>query len=261
MHAAGTLLGRSGTFAVALAGPRRQVLAWAGLWAGVVLVTGCPDQPEVVVAPPVSQRPTVAAGSMVPAAIHEVKLPAAHLTTPDPTPDPALDPSPKPTPDPGLDPSPKVADRPPVATDPRAVPPGTPNAIAKVFQRLPVAIHDGPPLGGIGATGIHVDKIWLGTSYEKDGCASETGRFSLARDSQVNVCFRVVHSRQEEAVEVEWIKDGAAFRRRAVNIPDIHAYRSRAYLVLRREYIGAWQARVLSADAVVLASVDFTVTE
>jgi len=249
MHAAGTLLGRSGTFAAALAGPRRQVLAWAGLWVGVVLVTGCPDQPEVVVAPPSSQRPAAAAGSMVPAATHETKLPAAHLATPEPTPDPALDPSPK------------VADMPPVATDPRAVPPGTPTAIAKVFQRLPVAIHDGPPLGGIGATGIHVDKIWLGTSYEKDGCASETGRFSLARDSQVNVCFRVVHSRQEEAVEVEWVKDGAAFRRRAVNIPDIHAYRSRAYLVLRREYIGAWQARVLSADAVVLASVDFTVTE
>ena len=141
------------------------------------------------------------------------------------------------------------------------MPPGTPPAIARVFQRLPVAIHDGPPLGGIGATGIHVDKIWLGTSYEKDGCASETERFSLSRDSQVNVCFRAVHSREEESVEVEWVKDGAVFRRRAVNIPDIHAYRSRAYLVLRREYIGAWQARVLSADGVVLASVDFTVTQ
>jgi len=125
---------------------------------------------------------------------------------------------------------------------------------------LPVAIHDGPPLGAIGATGIHVDKIWLGTTYEKDGCANETASFSLARDTQVNVCFRVVHSREEESVEVEWIKDGAPFRRRGVNIPDIHAYRSRAYLVLRGEYVGAWQARVLSADGMVLASVDFSVT-
>jgi hypothetical protein len=188
---------------------------------------------------------------MVPAATHEVKLPAAHIpTAPDLPRDPPGDPG-----------APPGADAPPGAGDPRAVPPGTPPAIARVFQRLPVAIHDGPPLGGIGATGIHVDKIWLGTSYEKDGCASETERFSLSRDSQVNVCFRVVHSRQEEAVEVEWVKDGAVFRRRAVNIPDIHAYRSRAYLVLRREYIGAWQARVLSADGVALASVDFTVTE
>ncbi len=147
------------------------------------------------------------------------------------------------------------------AGDPRAVPPGTPAAIARVFQRLPVAIHDGPPLGGIGASGIHVDKIWLGSRYERDGCADEAASFSLARDNNVNVCFRVVHSREEESVEVEWIKDGAPFRRRAVNIPDLHAYRSRAYLVLRREYIGAWQARVLSADGVTLASVDFTVTE
>jgi hypothetical protein len=30
--------------------------------------------------------------------------------------------------------------------------------------------------------------------------------------------------------------------------------------VLRREYIGAWQARVLSADQVELATVAFTVT-
>jgi len=251
MPAAGTLLGRSATFVAALAGPRRQVLAWAGLWVGVALVTGCPDPPEIVVAPPGSPRPAAAAGSMMPAAIHDVKLPAAHIESPEPTPDLPRDPA--------VDPSPKVADM--LLADPRAVPPGTPSAIAKVFQRLPVAIHDGPPLGGIGATGIHVDKIWLGTSYEKDGCASEAERFSLARDSQVNVCFRVVHSREEEAVEVEWVKDGAAFRRRAVNIPDIHAYRSRAYLVLRREYIGGWQARVLSADDVVLASVDFIVTE
>ena len=123
-----------------------------------------------------------------------------------------------------------------------------------------MAIHDGPPLGAIGATGIHVDKIWLGTTYEKDDCANETASFSLARDTQVNVCFRVVHSREEESVEVEWVKDGAPFRRRGVNIPDIHAYRSRAYLVLRGEYLGAWQARVLSADGMVLASVDFSVT-
>jgi hypothetical protein len=197
---------------------------------------------------------------MVPAATREVKLPAAHLAG-DPTPAGSettgtTGPADKPaveTPPPG-DPA-------KTAGDPRTPPPGTPAAIARVFQRLPVTIHDGPPLGGIGATGIHVDKIWLGTRYEKDGCADESADFSLTRDSQVNVCFRVVHSREEEAVGVEWNKDGAPFRRQTVNIPDHHAYRTRTYLVLRREYIGAWQVRVLSADGVVLASVDFTVTE
>jgi hypothetical protein len=248
MHAAGALVARSGTFVAVVPGPRRRVLAWAALWVGVVIASGCPGQPEVVGTRPAAKQS--AAGSMVPAATHEAKLPAAHVATPEPTRDPPADPA-----------TPPAVATPPGAGDPRAVPPGTPPAIARVFQRLPVAIHDGPPLGGIGATGIHVDKIWLGTSYEKDGCASETERFSLSRDSQVNVCFRVVHSRQEEAVEVEWVKDGAVFRRTAINIADIHAYRSRAYLVLRREYIGAWQARVLSADGVALASVDFTVTE
>jgi hypothetical protein len=141
------------------------------------------------------------------------------------------------------------------------VPAGTPAHVARVFQRLPVAIHDGPPLGGIGESGIHVDKIWLGSDYEKDGCAGEAAEFSLGRHSQVNVCFRVVHSRQEEDIHVEWVKDEVPLRRRAVHIPDLHAYRSRAYLVLRREYLGRWQARVLSSDAVELARASFTVTE
>lgn len=186
---------------------------------------------------------------MVPAATREVKLPMAHLATePVPAAVAAAE-------------RPAAAVEEPQVADPRAVPEGTPVAIAKVFQRLPVAIHDGPPLGGIGASGIHVDKIWLGTRYEKDGCADETASFSLARHSQVNVCFRAVHSRVEESVEVEWVKEGAPFRRRAVQIPDLHAYRSRAFLVLRREYLGAWQARVLSADGVVLATTSFTVTE
>lgn len=236
--------------------PRRRGLAGAGLWVSVVAASACPGDAEVVTAPQGRKQPT---GSMVPAATHEVKLPTAHLagepaTTAEAPGSPA---APAGVADPDATP-----DEPgKAAGDPRTPPPGTPAAIARVFQRLPVTIHDGPPLAGIGATGIHVDKIWLGTRYEKDGCADESASFSLTRDSQVNVCFRVVHSREEEAVGVEWIKDGAPFRRQTVNIPDHHAYRTRTFLVLRREYIGAWQARVLSADGIVLASVDFTVTE
>ncbi len=241
MHAAGAPVARAATSAEVV--PRRKNLAGAGLWVSVV-ASSCTGETEVVSAPQ-GRGAEPQGSSMVPAATREVKLPAAHLATPPAEPAPTQ-------------PEPAVAE--PKAGDPRAVPPNTPPAIAKVFQRLPVAIHDGPPLGGIGATGIHVDKIWVGAAYEKDGCADETASFSLARQTQVNVCFRVVHSREEEAVEVEWIKDGAPFRRRAVNIPDHHAYRSRAYLVLRGEYVGAWRARVLSADGVELASVDFNVT-
>lgn len=165
-------------------------------------------------------------------------LPAAHVPTVAPEAEPEL---------------------PPQGDHPRAVPPGTPPHIARVFQRLPVALHDGPPVGAIGASGIHVDKIWIGEAYEKEGCTGESERFSLARHSQVNVCFRVVHSRAEESVEVLWEKDGAIFRRRQLMIPDIHAYRTRAYLALRREYAGSWTARVLSSDGVELASQAFTV--
>jgi hypothetical protein len=227
---------------------RRRGLAAAGLW--VMMSGACSPEPERRGAQQAA-RAEAAGAAMVPAATREVKLPAAHLSEPAAerpaaAGDPQVEAPPAGDPEPG---------------DPRAVPEGTPVAIARVFQRLPVAIHDGPPLGGIGASGIHVDKIWLGTRYEKDGCADETASFSLARHSQVNVCFRAVHSRVEESVEVEWVKEGAPFRRRGVQIPDLHAYRSRAFLVLRREYLGAWQARVLSNDGVVLATIDFTVTE
>jgi hypothetical protein len=147
----------------------------------------------------------------------------------------------------------------PAPGGPRAVPDGTPAANARAFQRIPVAIHDGAPVGGIGASGIHVDKIWLGSAYERDGCTGEGEKYSLARHRQVNVCFRVVHSRSEEGAEVLWEKDGEPFRRRPVTIPDLHAYRTRAYLVLRPEYVGRWAARVLSADGVELASASFVV--
>lgn len=147
------------------------------------------------------------------------------------------------------------------APGPRTPPPGTPAAIARVFQRLPVAIHDRAPVGAIGASGIHVDKIWLGAAYEREGCTGEASAFSLARHAQVNLCFRVVHGRVEENVDVLWEKDGELFRRRSLPIPDLHAYRTRAYLVLRREYIGSWKARVLSVDGIELATASFVVVE
>ncbi len=213
-----------------------------GLCGSVVVVFGCTATDEVVVKSGSSGvLEAKAKPGPGPEPVREVKLPVAHVAK-------SAEPEEPPQPEANAD-------------DPRVVPPGTSAPAARAFQRLPVAIHDGPPLGGIGASGIHVDKIWLGTEYDKDGCAHTTNRFSLANGDRVNVCFRVVHPREEESVEVEWIKEGAVFRRQPVSIPDLHAYRSRAYLVLRREYIGAWQARVRSADGEVLATIDFSVTE
>lgn len=176
-----------------------------------------------------------------PAAAREIRLPAAHVPTADEEPELGLDD--------------------PRATGPRTVPPGTPPAIARVFERLPVGIHDEPPVGAIGASGIHVDKIWVGQAYEREGCTGESDKFSLTKHGAVNVCFRVVHSRVEEKVDVLWEKDGELFRRRAMQIPELHAYRTRAYLVLRREYIGSWKARVVSVDGIELAAASFVVVE
>ncbi|MCA9716233.1 MAG: hypothetical protein KC468_16245 [Myxococcales bacterium] len=145
---------------------------------------------------------------------------------------------------------------------PREVPEGTPPHIARVFRRLPVSVRDGPPLGGIGASGIHVDQLSLGDRYGRRGCTGKQDNFSIGERDQVNVCFRVVHNRVEEAVTVVWEKDGDRVkRRRGIAIPGMHAYRSRAFLVLRREYTARWTVRIFSEDDVELASTTFSVVE
>ena len=144
----------------------------------------------------------------------------------------------------------------------RQPPPGTPPKIAQVFRRLPVSVHDGPPLEGIGATGIHIDKVWLGSSHTRQGCGGKSDNFSISGRDEVNVCFRVVHGRIEEDVDVIWERDGdLAQRRRGVTIPAAHAYRSRSYLVLRNEYVGAWRVRIFSVDGVELATKTFKVVD
>ena len=39
----------------------------------------------------------------------------------------------------------------------------------------------------------------------------------------------------------------------------MHAYRTRAYLKLRREYVGDWEVKVFSGDGAQLARYPFTV--
>ncbi|MGB1016903.1 MAG: hypothetical protein ACPG4T_22375 [Nannocystaceae bacterium] len=144
-------------------------------------------------------------------------------------------------------------------TNPRTIPPNTPSEHARNFRRLPVSVHDGPPIGGIGKTGIHIDRVWLGNKYGRRGCSGIADNFPTAKQ-QVNVCFRVVHHRQAEQVNVLWEQEGdITKRRRGVQIPAQHAYRSRAYLALRQEYIGRWTVRIFSEDEVELAATTFTV--
>ncbi len=144
--------------------------------------------------------------------------------------------------------------------DPSVIPPGTPEDTIKAFLKIPVSIHDGPPLGGIGRTGIHIDAITTGREYRSGECKDEVDTFSIATDKEVSVCFRVVHDREEESVRILWEKDGVTTRRGGVRIRDLHAYKTRAYLELRPEYIGKWRVRVVNeGDDVELASFEFEI--
>lgn len=146
--------------------------------------------------------------------------------------------------------------------DPRAVPPGTPAEIAKVFESLPASQFDRPPVGKIGTSGIHIDRISMGTEYESSRCGGRPDGFSISKRQRANVCFRVVHDRnQVEQLRVLWQKDGGTVRRTTLSVPEVHAYRTRAFLVLRKEYAGRWTVRIMSMDGIELAAHAFSVVE
>lgn len=143
--------------------------------------------------------------------------------------------------------------------DPREPPPDTPPEIAAVFRRLPVGPADRPPVGGIGATGIHVDHIAMGTETQDATCRGRADDFSVSAGDRAGVCVRVVHSREKEELQVLWQKHGGSTRRSKMVVLPMHAYRTRGILVLRSEYIGDWTVRILSSDGVELARHEFTV--
>jgi hypothetical protein len=143
--------------------------------------------------------------------------------------------------------------------DPREPPPGTPPEIAKRFRNLPVGPADRPPVGGIGATGIHVDQIAMGSETQGATCRGRSDHFSVSAGDRAGVCIRVVHPREKEELQVLWQKHGGSTRRSKMVVLPMHAYRTRGYLVLRNEYIGDWTVRIVSTDGVELARHDFTV--
>jgi len=157
------------------------------------------------------------------------------------------------------DPTSGVAKPPrPRPDDPRTPPPGTPEEIAAVFLRLPVSPSDGPPIGGVGASGIHIDELRMG-SEGGSTCSGRTDDFSVAARDRAVVCVRVVHPREKDELQVLWEKHGGSSRRSSMVVLPKHAYRTRGYLKLREEYIGDWTVRILSSDGVELARHEFTV--
>lgn len=143
----------------------------------------------------------------------------------------------------------------------RALPADTLRQNAEVLHKLPHSPHDRPPIGGIGAEGLHIDRITMGTSYSDGACSGPVGKFSIRKDGATNVCFRAVHRRVKQTVIVLWERNGKLMRRTFVTIGDGHGYRTRAALNLRRKYAGQWTVRVMSSDGIELASQRFDVTE
>jgi hypothetical protein len=163
-------------------------------------------------------------------------------------------------------PEPEPEPRPPAKVDdprdPSVVPPGTPEDNAKAFFKLPVSIHDGPPIGGIGRSGVHIDKISMAHGRENSDCSEPTRSFSISEAEYVNVCIRVVHPREQEYLRVLWEKDGKVTRRGPIRIPDLHAYATRAYLLMRPEYVGSWRVRILpDGEDIELAVATFEITQ
>ncbi len=130
---------------------------------------------------------------------------------------------------------------------------------AKAFKKIPKARDDKPPVGGIAASGLHVDRVNMGTKYARGRCGGETRHFRLHDADYANICFRVVHLRETEKVLVRWEHNGKLVRRTWVPIPPAHAYRTRAGLRLQPSYRGNWQVRVMSRDGVELATQVFRV--
>ncbi|MCR9164283.1 MAG: hypothetical protein ACE37F_24805 [Nannocystaceae bacterium] len=143
--------------------------------------------------------------------------------------------------------------------DPREPPEGTPPEIAAVFKKLPVSPADRAPVGGVGKSGIHIDDVSMGRGYERSRCTGGEGSFSVSKDDLANVCLRVVHQRQKEELSVLWQKLEGNARRGKIVVKPAHAYRTRAYLKLRSEYVGEWEVKIFSDDGVELARYPFTI--
>ena len=145
--------------------------------------------------------------------------------------------------------------------DIRLAPRGTPAENARALRRLAIAISDGPALGEIGRSGIHIDRLEVGVGWKRSRCERAQGQFSVKEEAQVNLCFRVVHPRMDEKLMVLWQKEGKTTRRRALTVRSMHAFRTRAYLALRPEYVGKWTVKVFSPDNAELGSANFEVVE
>lgn len=212
-----------------------------------------PVKPEVAPTQPPPVEPTTVA----PVEPAPVEATPTELAPTEPAPTEPAPAEPAPTNPSGWTPPQGLTD---IRSD-AAIPPGTAAANASAYKKLPVAKGDGPPVGAIGANGIHFDVLEVGRGWEKSKCTDLTTSFTVPGDPQVNICMRIVHPRGvTEELTVEWEKNGGSGTRRSkVTVKDMHAYLTRSYLPIKEGYQGDWTATIKTADGTVLGKVAFTV--
>ncbi|PRQ02509.1 hypothetical protein ENSA5_21540 [Enhygromyxa salina] len=143
---------------------------------------------------------------------------------------------------------------------PSLLPDGTPEAHIAAFTNLPLAKRDKAPVGGVGATGIHLDELEVGKGWASSRCEELGTQFVASVDQRVNVCFRVVHPREHETVILEWSRAGKLRQQIELNVKATHAYLTRAWMPVSSGRAGDWTATVKSADGSVLGQVAFEIS-
>ena len=153
--------------------------------------------------------------------------------------------------------------RPPPSSDdlrsPSLLPAQTPAAHLAAFTRLPVAKRDKAPIGGVGATGIHLDELEVGKGWASSRCQDLGDRFDVGVDERVSVCFRVEHPRVEETLSLEWARGGELRQVIRIGVAQTHAHLTRAWLPVTAGRAGDWTATVKSEDGSTLGQVAFTI--
>jgi hypothetical protein len=142
---------------------------------------------------------------------------------------------------------------------PSLLPADTPAEHIAAFTNLPLSKRDKPPVGGVGASGIHLDELAVGKGWASSRCEELGPRFEVETDERVNVCFRVVHPTIDETVTVEWARAGKLRQTIEVGVRPNHSYLTRAWLPVSAGRVGEWTATIKSEDGSVLGHVDFQI--
>lgn len=132
---------------------------------------------------------------------------------------------------------------------------------ASATASVPTNKNSKPPIGAVGASGIHLDELAVGKGWASSRCEELGSRFEVGTDERVNVCFRVVHPSTAETVTVEWARDGKLRQSIEVNVKPSRAYLTRAWLPVSAGRVGDWTATVKSTDGLVLGQVGFQIVE